>query len=106
MSSGYWQIKRQTEQYGHGNTLTEKVNVYIKTWICRCYEDIPDEVPEKLSKSGRAPSYKALAMAILKNDLHLYSLGFQCDESDLVKELRLINSYKNNSQIDMFRDKK
>jgi len=28
-------------------------------------------------KSMRVPSYKAVAMAILNNDLHLYALGFQ-----------------------------
>ena len=47
-------------------------------WESRCYSDgIPDEVEEGLSKSMRVPSYKAIAEAILKNDLLLYSLGFQ-----------------------------
>jgi len=33
-------------------------------------------VPDKLMDSNRAPSYKAIAIAILKNDAHLHSLGF------------------------------
>ncbi len=50
---------------------------YVSTWRKRCYSnDIPDEVPRKVMQSGRAPSYKAIALAILKNDLHFYSLGF------------------------------
>jgi predicted phosphoadenosine phosphosulfate sulfurtransferase len=33
-------------------------------------------VPRKLHNAGKAPSYKAIAVAILKNDMNLYSLGF------------------------------
>ena len=39
--------------------------------------DIPDEVPDKIMDSGRAPSYKAIAIAILQNDVTLKSLGFE-----------------------------
>jgi predicted phosphoadenosine phosphosulfate sulfurtransferase len=47
-------------------------------WEGRCYKDgIPDEVSKRLSDSMRVPSYKAIAMAILQNDLALYTLGFQ-----------------------------
>lgn len=47
-------------------------------WEDRCYGDgIPDEVPDGIMRSMRAPSYKAIAECILKNDLHLYGLGFQ-----------------------------
>ena len=50
----------------------------MKVWEERCYKDgIPDEIPKRLSDSMRVPSYKAIAMAILQNDLALYSLGFQ-----------------------------
>jgi predicted phosphoadenosine phosphosulfate sulfurtransferase len=44
-------------------------------------------LPSGLEKSGRAPSYKKIAMAILKNDLNFHSLGFARDESDLSKNL-------------------
>jgi predicted phosphoadenosine phosphosulfate sulfurtransferase len=62
----------------------------VTTWEARCYSDgIPDEIPEGLSKSLRAPSYKAIAMAILRNDLALTSLGFSGEHSqwyDVLKD--------------------
>lgn len=49
----------------------------MKTWEQRCYSSgIPDDCPDKLMKSLRVPSYKAIALALLKNDLKLTSLGF------------------------------
>ena len=39
-------------------------------------DDIPDEVPRVLMKLGLAPSYKAIALALLQNDMNLESLGF------------------------------
>jgi predicted phosphoadenosine phosphosulfate sulfurtransferase len=33
-------------------------------------------VPHKVQSSGRAPSWKAIAIAILQNDLQLRQLGF------------------------------
>jgi len=50
---------------------------YVRTWKARCYShEIPDEVPAKVATSGRAPSWKAVALALLQNDLHLYQLGY------------------------------
>lgn len=64
-------------------------------WENRCYENgIPDEVPHGLIGKGRAPSYKEIAIAILKNDHHLKSLGFTVKESKMVKELRAIRNAK------------
>ena len=103
MSSGYWQIKRQTEQLTAGNTTTQRVEVYCQTWKKRCYfDDIPDEVPDGLERSNRVPSYKSIAIAILKNDLLLRSIGFSEEEGNLAKELRL--SYKNklDKQLNLF----
>lgn len=49
----------------------------MRTWQARCYlHEIPDEVPVKVSASGRAPSWRAVAVALLRNDLHLYQLGY------------------------------
>lgn len=42
-------------------------------------------------KSLRAPSYKAIAMAILRNDHNLYALGFSERESSVVSTLLAIN---------------
>lgn len=59
-----------------------RVTAYIKTWEGRCYFDgIPDQVSNLLMSSGRVPSYKALALAILKNDLQLKELGFNSKHS-------------------------
>lgn len=45
--------------------------------------ELPDQVPELLARTFRAPSYKAIAMAILRNDHACKSLGFSLSESPL-----------------------
>lgn len=40
-------------------------------------DGIPDEVSDLLMKSMRVPSYKAIAIALLKNDMTLKTLGFE-----------------------------
>lgn len=103
MSSGYWQIKRQTEQYPSGLPITQKVKEYVQRWESRCYPGgICDEVPAKVAKSGRAPSYKAIAMCILKNDLHLRGIGFDVEENDLCKDLRNEHNRKKSKQLNLF----
>ena len=88
MSSGYWQTKRQSEQFSTGNTITQRVKDYVTTWESRCYFDgIPEELAAGIAKSGRVPSYKAIAIAILKNDHNFYSLGFSERPSELVNQL-------------------
>ena len=52
-------------------------------------------------KSRRAPSYQAIAMAILKNDHNLYSLGFGYRDSAMLDSV--LQSAKTEHQIDMFR---
>lgn len=52
--------------------------------------DIPDEVPDVLMIKNLAPSYKAIALAILNNDLHLYSLGFSRPKSEFYNILKSI----------------
>lgn len=68
---------------------------------------IPDEIPAKLAASNRAPSWKAIAVAILKNDHNLLSLGFAQSEPDAVlmlinyrKEMQALQ--KQESQHDLF----
>ncbi len=54
-----------------------RVKKYILDWKTKGYpDDIPDEVPDALMKLRLAPSYKAIALAILSNDVGLSSLGF------------------------------
>jgi predicted phosphoadenosine phosphosulfate sulfurtransferase len=38
-------------------------------------------LPPLLHDTGRAPSWKSIAIAILKNDHHLHSLGFAKKET-------------------------
>ena len=53
----------------------ESVQKYIAGWLQRGYsEGIPDEVPHRLMILRKAPSYKAIVQAILKNDMT--ELGF------------------------------
>jgi predicted phosphoadenosine phosphosulfate sulfurtransferase len=57
--------------------VQSKIDKYIADWRERGYpDDIPDEVPGVLMRQNLAPSYKAIAHAILKNDLTMQSLGF------------------------------
>ena len=50
--------------------MIKEVNNFVKTWEGRCYKGgIPDDVPPELFH--RAPSYKMIAMAILKNDVSI-----------------------------------
>jgi len=41
-------------------------------------------------RSGRVPSYKAIGLAILKNDLALQSLGFSGENSEWYSILKKI----------------
>ena len=103
MSSNYWQMKKHGEPFLCGNTVIEKSKTYIKTWEIRCYSDgIPDEVPELLSRSMRVPSWKSIAMALLKNDLILQSLGFSGKDSEWYRVLKEIDFSRR--QMDLFKD--
>jgi predicted phosphoadenosine phosphosulfate sulfurtransferase len=53
-------------------------------------DDIPDEVPNELMRLGLAPSYRAIAVAILQNDLNFYSLGFASPTSPWYSALKRI----------------
>lgn len=57
--------------------MKQKIENYIQTWENRCYfNGIPDEGPHELEIRNKVPSYKRIALAILKNDYPLKSLGF------------------------------
>ena len=95
MSSNYWQTKKQAEQFKHGNTRTSKIKSYIKTWKRRCYSNgIPDEVPEKLAKVNRAPSYKQIAIAILTK-----SLGFDGGTSEYYRQIKAEQKRAESAQL-------
>ena len=74
----------------------------MKTWKGRCYsEDIPDEVPQSVMESMRAPSYKAIAMCILNNDLPLYGLGFAPHVSHWYRTVKQLKN-KETQQMELF----
>ena len=57
--------------------MKKDIKEYIKTWEERCYSNgIPDEVPTRIAQLNKAPSYRQICIAILKNDHSLKTLGF------------------------------
>jgi len=72
---------------------------YVKTWEKRCYSDgIPDEAPNKLLDSGRVPSYKTIALAILRNDYKFLGIVPECSEwAKILKQ-------KDDKQRDLFEE--
>jgi len=88
MTSARWRTGRPIEPFTPGNCATSRVAEYIRLWQHRCYgSGIPDEVPHKVAQSGRAPSWRSVAMCILKNDLHLYGLGFATPAYDRQRQV-------------------
>jgi len=59
-----------------GVGLHARVRAYARLWESRGYpEGMPQEVPPELERRNLAPSWRALAIAILRNDHGLISLG-------------------------------
>lgn len=103
MSKGFWQTERQRELLPAGMKITARIKRHIQTWENRCYSNgIPDEAPETLAKQGRVPSYKAIAMAILKNDHTLKSLGMGVGESETSQALMSIKKEAQSKQRKLF----
>lgn len=80
----------------------QRVKDYETTWKERCYDEIPDEVPALLSKSNRAPSWKSVALALLNNDIKLYTIGFARSESKTSIELMRQKKERESNQIKLF----
>lgn len=56
--------------------MRSKIAAYIATWTMRGYRDgIPDEADAVLEALNKAPSYRMICRAIMKNDVALLSLG-------------------------------
>ena len=84
--------------------MIKQVNFFVKEWEQRCYKDgIPDEVP--LEISHRAPSYKAIAMAILKNDVSILGVERKpCESYVRLKRHEISNrpGFKPTNQLSLF----
>jgi predicted phosphoadenosine phosphosulfate sulfurtransferase len=76
------------------------VGSYISKWLKQGYEnDIPDEAPHKLEELCKAPSYRMIVKALLKNETHLESLGFQRSTCQLYGELKRIELQKKGRNV-------
>lgn len=74
-------------------------------WEKRCYEEgIPDEVAHKLLFSGRAPSWKAVAICLLSNDHQFQRLGMRRNETTKGREIerQLVAATKEDAQLKLF----
>lgn len=70
---------------------TNRVNQYIRQWKAKGYpEDIPDEVPPVLMIKNLAPSYKAICLALLRNDHNLEALGFSAPKSEWYSAIKRV----------------
>ena len=68
-----------------------RVAKYVNQWRKCGYQDgIPDESPAELERLMLAPSYRQMALALLRNDLSLHSLGFAAPVSAWYRELKRI----------------
>lgn len=82
--------------------MVNEINAYVKTWENRCYKNgIPDELPEDLERNKLAPSYKQIAIAVLKNDHSLKSLGFTPKESKYYHILKRIEISSRDKQLQL-----
>lgn len=78
---------------GQKTGTTAAALAYITKWKQRGYErDIPQECPRELSSRGIAPSYKAICLAILCNDLSLSSISPKKDWRDGIKKTKKITT--------------
>ena len=71
----------------------------------RCYSNgLPDgdEIPHALMENLKVPSYKAIAICILNNDLRLRRLGFPNDASQLVRSIEAMKERNNSENLDLF----
>lgn len=75
--------------------MKKQIEEYVKTWENRCYyRGIPDEVPVEIF--DKVPSYKKIAIAILRNDLQI--LGITPKKSiyyNILKKIEIDKRTKN-----------
>jgi predicted phosphoadenosine phosphosulfate sulfurtransferase len=74
-------------------------------WEDRCYSNgIPDEIPDLLARTNRAPSWKKIAICLLKNDMKLRGLGYTEAnyQKDLVRGLELMYQEEESNQGRLF----
>jgi predicted phosphoadenosine phosphosulfate sulfurtransferase len=59
-------------------------------------------VPDNLLFTGRAPSWKAIAMCLLNNDFRLHKLGYTTTPGEWAQAAIAVSSQKSDDQISLF----
>lgn len=73
------------------NRQLAKIREYIRKWEGRGYANgIPDEAPMELETIGKAPSYRRICIAILKNDVACESLGYAREKCAAYMEIKRV----------------
>lgn len=73
-----------------GKGIKPIVGAYIDSYLLKGYDTIPDDLPTELDLI--APSFRVICKAILKNDLHLTSLGYskpKTESYNILKQIEL-----------------
>ena len=83
--------------------MKTKILNYISNHEKRGYENgIPDSVPLRIEQLNKAPSYKAIVRAILKNDVSLKTLGYtalKCNQYHELKRIEISQRKSNYIQL-------
>ena len=73
--------------------MKNKIRSYVSNWHKQGYENgIPDFAEPRLEALNKAPSYRMICKAIMKNDVTLASLGFSrqpCDAYMAFKKIEI-----------------
>ena len=69
--------------------MKKEIKKYIKSWEKRCYQKgIPDEIPLAIERKTNHPSYRRIAISILKNDPSLKHLGKSPKKTQIYYDLK------------------
>lgn len=71
--------------------MKRKIRNYIKEWERKGYSTgIPEEAPSRLEAMNKAPSFRMICKAILRNDIALTTLGFSREKTDAYMTIKRI----------------
>lgn len=74
--------------------MHRQIQQYIKLWQGRCYPELPDEAPREID--DKVPSYRRIAMCILKNDLR--GIGVEPPRSEYYNQFKRIEIEARNNK--------
>lgn len=83
--------------------MRQKIIQYISKWETQGYPSgIPDEAPRKLEQLNKAPSYRQICMAILKNDTHLTTLGYSRPNCEMYGAMKRVELEERAKRMNVF----